>query len=112
MKWTISDKLWASAALLIMALFFGGMANNALSTPMTALAPPLPQVTVLFECYQPVYYIVSFNNGNPFLTIPATLVLQDAQVAKIVGEAMVEIESAGYEPEIRYMDVELGRQCA
>ena len=111
MKWSISDKLWTCAALIVIAAFLLG-ASRSDSMPIVDQQGPLPQVTVLFECYQPVYYIVSFNNGSPFLTVPATLVLKDPQVAKIIGEAMVEIESAGYEPEIRYMDVELGRKCA
>ena len=99
-------------ALLIISAFLLSAWRNVYSTPAyTTVSPELPRVIVLFECYQPVYYIVQIP-GSPYIVLPSTVLLENRSVAKIVGMAMVQIENAGQAPEIRYMDSELGRVCS
>ena len=112
---SIAAVLFGALALIILliAMYQGIRAASAMSIISDQSQPQLPDVSVMYECSHPVYYVVSFPGTDfPTMIVPVTEIEKNSRVGSIVIASMIAMENANVAPTSIFMDVELGRQCA
>jgi hypothetical protein len=113
---SIAAVLFGALALIILliAMYQGIRAASAMSIITDQQPQPqLPDVSVMYECSHPVYYVVSFPGTDfPTMIVPVTEIEKNSRVGSIVISSMIVMENANVAPTSIFMDVELGRQCA